>query len=265
VCDLVTDELAPRTGARRGPYDHSAIITVISKSNPHRAGSKDHGKFRKIKTGMTVKEALEAGADRRYLRYATEMIESVPAAKRENCLQPSASLQAQREQTEKMLEEARGRLDSLRANRENALEQARKDFLVEVKVLVNSVNDRTVLYLMADCALEECRTREIGVEAFESWTDKEEAKRILTDLHLAKNSVSDEDRQEATRYRGLRSLREELTLAGRQFLNETREANKKKIDLYKLRNKLQQEITKLQRDKGGWRTRTAKSPAGFVR
>jgi hypothetical protein len=54
--------------------------------------------------------------------------------------------------------------------------------MVEVKALVDSVNDGAVLYLLADCALEACRTQEIGVEAFESWTDKEKVAQILDKL-----------------------------------------------------------------------------------
>src|SRR5215467_6345227 len=56
IHDEIQTETAPDllARARRGSYDRLATIQVISESNPHRAGSRNHANFEKIKPGMTV-------------------------------------------------------------------------------------------------------------------------------------------------------------------------------------------------------------------
>lgn len=55
---------------RKGSYPLDAKITLKAKDNPHRVKSKDFGKYKGLKNGITVEKALEAGADWGYLRYA---------------------------------------------------------------------------------------------------------------------------------------------------------------------------------------------------
>jgi hypothetical protein len=45
----------------------SGTITVLAKENPHAAGSNRHGWFKKLKTGMTIAEAVELGVRSVYL------------------------------------------------------------------------------------------------------------------------------------------------------------------------------------------------------
>ena len=48
-----------------------AKITIKASANPHRAGTYDAAKFRKLRNGMTVKEALSK-VDAGYLRYGVK-------------------------------------------------------------------------------------------------------------------------------------------------------------------------------------------------
>lgn len=45
----------------------TGTITVLAKENPHAEGSNRHGWFKKLKTGMTVAEAVELGVRSIYL------------------------------------------------------------------------------------------------------------------------------------------------------------------------------------------------------
>lgn len=57
---------------RKGSFPLEAKITVKTKDNPHRTKSNDFEKFKKLKTGMTVGSAVDAGVDWGYLRYAVK-------------------------------------------------------------------------------------------------------------------------------------------------------------------------------------------------
>lgn len=59
-------------GQPRGPKGKFALgdkITVTAEANPFREGTKCFGWFAPIKSGMTVKEAIEAGTTRAHIRY----------------------------------------------------------------------------------------------------------------------------------------------------------------------------------------------------
>lgn len=65
-------EVTVEKGVRPGPkgnFDLTSVINLKDEANPHREGTMDHGKFAKIKSGMTVGAVLEAGVERSYLRY----------------------------------------------------------------------------------------------------------------------------------------------------------------------------------------------------
>jgi len=47
----------------------TAKIRLVAKENPHRNGTNDFAKFKKLSAGMTVAKALATGVDRGYLRY----------------------------------------------------------------------------------------------------------------------------------------------------------------------------------------------------
>lgn len=47
-------------------------IALRVHENPHRTGTKDAAKFRKLKPGMTLSAALASGLDRGYLRYSAK-------------------------------------------------------------------------------------------------------------------------------------------------------------------------------------------------
>ena len=49
-------------------YPLTAKISLMVKENPHRVGTNDHGKYRKLANGMTVETALRK-VDSGYLRY----------------------------------------------------------------------------------------------------------------------------------------------------------------------------------------------------
>lgn len=55
---------------RKGKFAPDAKIKVLPVENPFRAGSKCFSWFSKIKSGMTVKEAVDAGAPRNHIRWA---------------------------------------------------------------------------------------------------------------------------------------------------------------------------------------------------
>ena len=58
------------TRGRKGLYPPNAKIAVKVKENPHRESSKDYGKFKGLKNGMTIEKAVAAGVDLGYIRYA---------------------------------------------------------------------------------------------------------------------------------------------------------------------------------------------------
>lgn len=60
------EEVKMRTSERMAPADK---IEIIVEGNPHREGTKDRTQFDVIKSGMTVEEAVAAGAARSYVRY----------------------------------------------------------------------------------------------------------------------------------------------------------------------------------------------------
>jgi hypothetical protein len=43
-------------------------VKILAEGNPHRPGTKDHAKFRKLTDGATVAEIRAAGIDAGYLR-----------------------------------------------------------------------------------------------------------------------------------------------------------------------------------------------------
>lgn len=55
---------------RKGKYAEGAVITVRAGQNPFRAGTKAYGWFSCIETGMTLSEAVAAGAPRSHIRWA---------------------------------------------------------------------------------------------------------------------------------------------------------------------------------------------------
>lgn len=60
-------------GAPRGPrgkFAADAKINIVAEKNPFRDGTKCYGWFGKITEGMTVAEAVEAGAPRNHIRWA---------------------------------------------------------------------------------------------------------------------------------------------------------------------------------------------------
>lgn len=46
------------------------VITRLTAANPHRAGTRDFFTWARLKADMTVAEAVNAGIDRSYIRYA---------------------------------------------------------------------------------------------------------------------------------------------------------------------------------------------------
>lgn len=65
-------EAAGRKGPK-GKYKLSDVITLKAKENPFRKGSKCEGWFGKIKDGMTVEQAVTAGAPRNHIRWAATL------------------------------------------------------------------------------------------------------------------------------------------------------------------------------------------------
>lgn len=57
-------------GGRKGKFPEGARILVVAERNPFREGSKCHGWFSKIENGMTIAEAVSAGAPRNHIRWA---------------------------------------------------------------------------------------------------------------------------------------------------------------------------------------------------
>ncbi len=55
---------------KRGRYLADARIKILVTENPHRKGTNDAGKWKKVVAAKTVAGALKAGVDRGYLRYA---------------------------------------------------------------------------------------------------------------------------------------------------------------------------------------------------
>lgn len=79
----VTSEEA-YVGARRGPkgkFKSGDTIKVLADKNPFREGTKAAAKFGKLKSGMTLEDAVEAGAPRSHIRWAVSLghLEIVPA------------------------------------------------------------------------------------------------------------------------------------------------------------------------------------------
>ena len=57
---------------RPGAFSPTAKITLLTKTNPKRAGSKAHRQFALYKSGQTVQQALDAGVPWRDLRWDRE-------------------------------------------------------------------------------------------------------------------------------------------------------------------------------------------------
>jgi hypothetical protein len=57
---------------RKGSFPLDAKIVLTGKENPHGASTGNYNKYKKLKPGMTVQAALDAGVDWGYLRYGTE-------------------------------------------------------------------------------------------------------------------------------------------------------------------------------------------------
>lgn len=55
---------------RKGKFPEGAKIKLTVSENPFRAGTKAHNWFSKIENGMTIPEAVEAGAPRNHIRWA---------------------------------------------------------------------------------------------------------------------------------------------------------------------------------------------------
>lgn len=49
---------------RQAAFSADAVITLLTESNPKKAGSQAHARFNNYKSGMTVKQALESGLRR---------------------------------------------------------------------------------------------------------------------------------------------------------------------------------------------------------
>lgn len=64
-----TAKKAGGSAGRKSAFADDAKITVVSKENPKRPGSKAHGVFKKYKNGMTVAQALAAGVTTAHLRW----------------------------------------------------------------------------------------------------------------------------------------------------------------------------------------------------
>lgn len=63
-------QAARQPSPRRGlGLDLDAAITVLAASNPKRPGSKSHARFALYRTGMSVREAMEAGVTKADLRH----------------------------------------------------------------------------------------------------------------------------------------------------------------------------------------------------
>lgn len=58
---------------RKGSWPMTAKIKVVAKENPHRSGTKNFKRFEKYKNGMTVEQAIAAGAEWANMRYLTNL------------------------------------------------------------------------------------------------------------------------------------------------------------------------------------------------
>lgn len=61
---------APSTRGPKGKFGAEDAIEIVPETNPFREGTKCHTWFGKITDGMTVKQAVEAGAPRHHIRWA---------------------------------------------------------------------------------------------------------------------------------------------------------------------------------------------------
>lgn len=52
---------APRTSALKKAYPDNGVITLLVEGNPKRAGTASFDRFAQYKTGMTIKQAVDAG------------------------------------------------------------------------------------------------------------------------------------------------------------------------------------------------------------
>jgi chromosome segregation ATPase len=159
--------------------------------------------------------------------------------------------QAQQDQLTKERDQARDQLATLlAAKKEDAarrsLEQARADFLVETKMLLASSHDAPVRYLLSGATLDALRTRNIGVDAFSSLTDKQTISDIIVSLNAARDSATEGDRQEAARFEELRRLVNGATNSQNEFLAAVKDAQQQSVDLAAKRDDLQKQIADLQ-------------------
>lgn len=156
----------------------------------------------------------------------------------------------QQDQLTKQFDQARGQLSAvLAAKKEDtarrSLEQARADFLVETKMLLASSHDPAVRHLLADATLDALRTRNIGVDAFSSLTDKQTVSDIVVNLNDVRDGAAEGDRQEAARFEELRRLVNDVTNAQSEFVAAVKDAQQQSVDLVAERDNLQKEIAEL--------------------
>ena len=101
-------------------------------------------------------------------------------------------------------------------------------------------------FLLAGAALDAMRTRNIGVDAFGSLTDKQTVSDIVISLNAAQGDATDGDRQEAARVQELRRIADGATASQSEFLRRRQDAQKQSADLAAKRDDLKKQIAELQ-------------------
>src|SRR6202040_3907690 len=93
--------------------------------------------------------------------------------------------------------------------------------------------------------LDALRTRNIGVDAFSSLTDKQTVSDIVVNLNDVRDGAAEGDRQEAARFEELRRLVNDVTNAQSEFVAAVKDAQQQSVDLVAERDNLQKEIAEL--------------------